>query len=680
MRNCLQSIVGSVGKSVSQEHGSIDREEDKLGQCGSNRPDSSNIRDVSHNSIKCSKCSEGFVSLESMKAHSHTHTIKQSFKCVRALYGADDDVFYQQDGAPPHYHLAVRAFLDDNLQEHWIGRRGPIEFPPSETLLKAKLLGSYPIKVERHSSLNTTWGVVHTGALDGLSDVEIQQELAEQSVSKACRLLLRCFRCQRFGHTQKRCTNNIICSQCGIGNHGDSPCPNAVHCVNCDGDHSSNSKDCPKYITEKAIQELRIKDSITFFVARKRFLEDEKERREKSYASVLQKAKEGINMGTQTPSLEDLTGKQTETAAQTFVDATTQTDDSDSFGLEIRPYKPKKIVTVTSQTDSVPVRASRRRTPRRDEKSRTRSRSRSGSGGRRTESELPQSKIVMEVIKKEPEGDPLAIKWNDNTNTDEKKLLSEGGIWVLVGDELLLLFRILSVRKKHSGYGPRNETHRKKSPLCILCYFKMNDVIDNPADCEVRSVIRFLNARHLKPAEIYRQLKEVYGDTVMNERNVRKWCEMFNNGQTNVHDETQTGRPSLITEDLKTKVNDRILQDRRTSLDELHIAFPDISRSLLGEIVSQHLGYHKICARPHTAASTRQLLDQFGWEIFDHPPYSPDLAPSDFHLFTKLKDFLGGTRFGSDEELKKTVNTWLNELAAEKYNTGILKLVNRYDK
>ncbi|KAJ4439167.1 hypothetical protein ANN_15124 [Periplaneta americana] len=219
-----------------------------------------------------------------------------------------------------------------------------------------------------------------------------------------------------------------------------------------------------------------------------------------------------------------------------------------------------------------------------------------------------------------------------------------------------------------------------KSSLCILCYFKINDVIDNTADCEVRSVIRFLNARHLKPAEIYRQLKEVYGDTVMNERNLRKWCEMFNNGRTNVHDETRPGRPSLITEDRKTKVNDRILQDRRTSLDELHIAFPDISRSLLGEIVSQHLGYHKICARPHTAASTRELLDQFGWEIFDHPPYSPDLAPSDFHLFTKLKDFLGGTRFGSDEELKKTVNTWLNELATEEYNTGILKLVNRYDK
>ncbi|GBM70734.1 hypothetical protein AVEN_171467-1 [Araneus ventricosus] len=49
-------------------------------------------------------------------------------------------------------------------------------------------------------------------------------------------------------------------------------------------------------------------------------------------------------------------------------------------------------------------------------------------------------------------------------------------------------------------------------------------------------------------------------------------------------------------------------------------------------------------AHPHTAAAT-QLLDQFGWEIFHHPPYSPDLAPSDFHLFLKLKEFQGGKRF-----------------------------------
>jgi transposase len=36
--------------------------------------------------------------------------------------------------------------------------------------------------------------------------------------------------------------------------------------------------------------------------------------------------------------------------------------------------------------------------------------------------------------------------------------------------------------------------------------------------------------------------------------------------------------------------------------------------------------------RLHTAARTQTLLEQFNWELFDHPPYSPDLAPSDYHL------------------------------------------------
>jgi hypothetical protein len=39
-------------------------------------------------------------------------------------------------------------------------------------------------------------------------------------------------------------------------------------------------------------------------------------------------------------------------------------------------------------------------------------------------------------------------------------------------------------------------------------------------------------------------------------------------------------------------------------------------------------------AHPHTTARTRALQEHFDWELFDHPPYSPDLAPSDYHLFT----------------------------------------------
>ena len=46
-------------------------------------------------------------------------------------------------------------------------------------------------------------------------------------------------------------------------------------------------------------------------------------------------------------------------------------------------------------------------------------------------------------------------------------------------------------------------------------------------------------------------------------------------------------------------------------------------------------------ARPHThtAAATQNLVS-FDWEQFDHPPFSPDLAPSDFHLFLHPKILL----------------------------------------
>jgi len=47
-------------------------------------------------------------------------------------------------------------------------------------------------------------------------------------------------------------------------------------------------------------------------------------------------------------------------------------------------------------------------------------------------------------------------------------------------------------------------------------------------------------------------------------------------------------------------------------------------------------------ARPHTAAHTLETLKQLKWEAMEHPAYSPDLAPSDFHLFGPLKEALRG--------------------------------------
>jgi hypothetical protein len=76
-------------------------------------------------------------------------------------------------------------------------------------------------------------------------------------------------------------------------------------------------------------------------------------------------------------------------------------------------------------------------------------------------------------------------------------------------------------------------------------------------------------------------------------------------------------------------------------------------------------------ARPHTAASRNTLIRIFKWEIFDHPSYSTDLAPSDYYLFTKLKVWLATQRFHT--------NKWLDNFAATFFDEGLQKLVSRYD-
>ncbi|GFV44794.1 histone-lysine N-methyltransferase SETMAR [Trichonephila clavipes] len=65
--------------------------------------------------------------------------------------------------------------------------------------------------------------------------------------------------------------------------------------------------------------------------------------------------------------------------------------------------------------------------------------------------------------------------------------------------------------------------------------------------------------------------------------------------------------------------------------------------------------------------------------IRDYLALSPDLTPSDFHLFLHPKSFLAGKHFNNDKELKENVSNWLKPQAATFYEEGIEKLVPRYD-
>lgn len=85
-------------------------------------------------------------------------------------------------------------------------------------------------------------------------------------------------------------------------------------------------------------------------------------------------------------------------------------------------------------------------------------------------------------------------------------------------------------------------------------------------------------------------------------------------------------------------------------------------------------------APAHTSAVATKRAGVLKYEILPHPPYSPDLAPSDFYLFGKLKDHLRGRHFHDDDTLKNVVTAWLESQETVFYNEGIQKLKYRWEK
>jgi len=67
-------------------------------------------------------------------------------------------------------------------------------------------------------------------------------------------------------------------------------------------------------------------------------------------------------------------------------------------------------------------------------------------------------------------------------------------------------------------------------------------------------------------------------------------------------------------------------------------------------------------AHPHTAAHTVDTLRALKFEVLKHPPHSPDLAPSDFHLFGPIKEHLWGQKSADDNEVMEAMQSWLKAI------------------
>ena len=94
----------------------------------------------------------------------------------------------------------------------------------------------------------------------------------------------------------------------------------------------------------------------------------------------------------------------------------------------------------------------------------------------------------------------------------------------------------------------------------------------------------------------------------------------------------------------------------------------------------EKLIFHHDNARPHVAVPVKNYLENAGWEILPHPPYSPDIAPSDYHLFRSMQNHLSGIRFTNFEGIKKWLDDFLGAKDEKFFWDGIHKLPERWEK
>jgi hypothetical protein len=68
------------------------------------------------------------------------------------------------------------------------------------------------------------------------------------------------------------------------------------------------------------------------------------------------------------------------------------------------------------------------------------------------------------------------------------------------------------------------------------------------------------------------------------------------------------------------------------------------------------------------------------FEVMKHPPYSPDLAPSDFHLLGPMKENLEGQKVADDNEVMEEVQSWLKAMPKSFFSRGHPQFCGQLDQ
>ncbi|GFX63666.1 uncharacterized protein TNCV_2824521 [Trichonephila clavipes] len=176
----------------------------------------------------------------------------------------------------------------------------------TKSFLQTKTFLNSPVNIYPHKTLNSCHGIISESDILTTTDAEILDEFSGQCVIQVRRITirrdaliiptkhiiltfnslklpttikagyrncrippyipnpLRCFKCQRSGHSQTSCHGQQTCSRCASAGHSSTDCILEPKCINCSQTHPSDSKICPKWKIENQIQEINTTKNISY--------------------------------------------------------------------------------------------------------------------------------------------------------------------------------------------------------------------------------------------------------------------------------------------------------------------------------------------------------------------------------------------------------------------------------
>ena len=177
---------------------------------------------------------------------------------------------------------------------------------------------------------------------------------------------------------------------------------------------------------------------------------------------------------------------------------------------------------------------------------------------------------------------------------------------------------------------------------------------------EEQYAIKFCFKLGKNATETYGMLQTAFGPSCMNRTSVFEWHKRFKEGRESVRDDERCGRSKEVrTPKLIGQIKNFMDKDHRVSIETISAQL-DVSVGTVHTIICKELKTWKICVNfvPRVLILETDYLTKMSIKTVCHPTYSPDLAPCDFWLFSKLRE----GRYPTIEEMKEAVTKVIDTL------------------